>query len=127
MENFSSGWNWMWGREPLFLYLLLCTRVLRMRLSIFSPCWNFLSITKETDAIMVIIKISSSLLFFLSTSAEIQFKIYGVGVLLIYETKNQRDLMFWRFCTIKTYLSFKNRFGLGLSFIGYKILWENWL
>ena len=68
MENFCPGWSFspvaqaekktrLHGKfQPglklnaragivVFLYLLLYTKVLRMRLWIFSPGWNFLSIT----------------------------------------------------------------------------------
>ena len=59
MGNFSPGWNWMWGREPLFFIFIVVHKVLRMRLWIFSPGWNFLSITWEISARSTGLKISS--------------------------------------------------------------------
>ena len=59
MGNFSPGWNWMWGRDRCFLYLLLYTRVLRMRLWIFSPGWKILVITWGISARSTGMKISS--------------------------------------------------------------------
>ena len=47
------------GGNRCFLYLLLYTRVLRMRLWIFSPGWNFLSITWGISARWTGLKISS--------------------------------------------------------------------
>ena len=46
------------GGNRCFLYLLLYTRVLRMRLWIFSPGWNFLSITWGISARSTGLKIS---------------------------------------------------------------------
>ena len=73
MENFSPGrkknaitWEISVraeteceGGNRCFLYLLLYTRVLRMRLWIFSPGWNFLSITWGISARSTGLKISS--------------------------------------------------------------------
>ena len=47
------------GGKRCFLYLLLYTRVLRMRLWIFSPGWNFLSITWGISVRSTGLKISS--------------------------------------------------------------------
>ena len=54
---FSPGWNWMWGREAFFFIYYI--RILRMRLWIFCPGWNFLSITWGISARSTGLKISS--------------------------------------------------------------------
>ena len=47
------------GENRCFLYLFLYTRVPLMRLCIFSPCWNFLSITWGISARSTGLKIAS--------------------------------------------------------------------
>ena len=56
----------------VFLYLLLYTRVVRMRLWIFSPGWNFLSITWGISARSTGLKISS---WVAQTGLKFQMKI----------------------------------------------------